>query len=724
MLFNSNTLSELILVGTAALPTLLSGTSACPFVRGGSGRVKEEIPEGHPDFTRPCPTQLRRKEKVSALIMDIASAKHGLRGGRKMAQNHRLLSAGGCITKSLYDNIAPDIQSISDAMADISDSRAKGHFFGGIVRLAAHDFMDYDVSDDTVPLGQDGCVDFNVTGTGKDNAGLEEIWCDDCPLTQLYETSYAPFGVGRADFWVASANAVIKLTSGSWTDSSSVEHDGLALPFRYGRIDRDDCTPAFGNINSAQRLPGAQHCDETERVFLTQMGLSWTDATALLGAHSLGFGHSEFSGHDGMWMDTLNETVIFDKRYYEEIIRRAWRKRNVAGVQDWTWAGDGALSGGDRLNPRFMLNVDLCLAFDIDELPDCCSRVRQGGNTPGEAFCLEPDPTRNITDFIGTITECSNSSVVRPESFEAVHEFAVSARDNENNNDNRAFYEAFYDAWQRATEAGYDEGSLHSLPETCPSLSPTSGPTGSPTGSPTQSPTSVPTVSPITTASPSKSPSVSPSKAPTGSPSESPSVAPTGSPSNSPSVSPSKAPTGSPSESPSVAPTGSPSNSPSGSPSKAPSGSGSPSNFPSVAPAGSPSNSPSGSPCKAPAGSPSNFPSATPTRSPILPGTCTGTEGAVMHTNDVETIEKTCTWVVERGKCHIYGEICPISCNPQCSWCANAESFVHTKENGETEERKCKWAANNGFCDLYGLEFCPVSCGKCEDLHATLFERE
>lgn len=79
-------------------------------------------------------------------------------------------------------------------------------------------------------------------------------------------------------------------------------------------------------------------------------------------------------------------------RYYEELLIRAWRLRDPdnrvpqddlsvhigAPRQDWTWAG------GNQGNPRFMLNADLCLAFDIDTVTDCCARIRQGGTVPGE----------------------------------------------------------------------------------------------------------------------------------------------------------------------------------------------------------------------------------------------------------------------------------------------------------------------------------------------------
>jgi len=35
-------------------------------------------------------------------------------------------------------------------------------FLGGIVRLAAHDFMDYDINDAANPMGMDGCTTLTI----------------------------------------------------------------------------------------------------------------------------------------------------------------------------------------------------------------------------------------------------------------------------------------------------------------------------------------------------------------------------------------------------------------------------------------------------------------------------------------------------------------------------------------------------------------------------------
>ncbi len=175
-------------------------------------------------------------------------------------------------TIETYDSIDADIATLKE---DISDDEARAHFLGGIVRLAAHDFMDYNPTLN-IPMGPDGCFDT----AHPNNAGLETIWCDDCDLTELHREKYSH--ISRADFWVACANAVIRQTSvGNALD--------LIETYRWGRIDAVSCS------GSGERLPTPSGCTRVERVFLDNMGLSWRDTVALLGAHTLGRGSRDVS---------------------------------------------------------------------------------------------------------------------------------------------------------------------------------------------------------------------------------------------------------------------------------------------------------------------------------------------------------------------------------------------------------------------------------------------
>lgn len=184
-------------------------------------------------------------------------------------------------------------------------------------------FMDFNRRSTSRQYGSDGCIDWS----DDINAGLDTIWCDDCPLTKVYKEKYAEY-VSRADFWVAAANAVTRQTS--------VNNDlDLIDTFRVGRVDRDSCP------GSADRIPEPSGCDAVEETFIDRMGLTWTDAVALMGGHTLGKGDRDFSGHEGVWVDNFQEAMMFDKKYYEELYLNAWRPRPNNGKQDWTTGRGG-----------------------------------------------------------------------------------------------------------------------------------------------------------------------------------------------------------------------------------------------------------------------------------------------------------------------------------------------------------------------------------------------
>ena len=208
-------------------------------------------------------------------------------------QNRRLQDVSLCVSNGTYDDIDADVADLAAAIGVPED---RSHFLGGILRLAAHDFMDFDRS--AVPamgqlnLGPDGCLDL----AHEANAGLSDLWCNTCQLTLLYQGTYS--FMSRADFWVAAANAVVRQTSGNGLD--------LRSTYLWGRQDRDFGTCA----ESSNRLPEANQCSEVEETFLDRMGMTWTEAVALIGAHTLGRGDENFSGHDGIWVDTVEESLV------------------------------------------------------------------------------------------------------------------------------------------------------------------------------------------------------------------------------------------------------------------------------------------------------------------------------------------------------------------------------------------------------------------------------
>ena len=334
-----------------------------------------------------------------------------------------------CFSNTTYASIDDDIAKLKKV---IKDGVTRSHFLGGIVRLAAHDFMDFDRRDRAHPMGSDGCFD----ESHPTNKGLpESVWCKNCLLRRLYEERYS--FLSRADFWIASANAVIRQTS---------EKNALDLKdtFRWGRKDRSSCR------QSGSRLPEATGCREVERVFLNNMGLEWRDAVALMGAHSLGRGSAEFSGHEGTWVDTATDAQIFDKQYYEELVFNAWRPRNLGlETQDYT-------TGNNKRNKRQMLNTDICLVFDIEDNLQCCTKTDEFFLN-GQSKCID-----------NTLNQCPLYPKGNPRwaATEAVVEYIGGTKGSKNN---EYFYSAFSKAWEKATTNGWD--NLKELTGDCESSS-------------------------------------------------------------------------------------------------------------------------------------------------------------------------------------------------------------------------------------------------------------
>ena len=122
-----------------------------------------------------------------------------------------------------------------------------------------------------------------------------------------------------------------------------------------------------------------------------------------------------------------------------------------------------------------MLNVDMCLRFDIEQTFPCCTRTDRLAND-------------NVTNPCGDLSEfpCSSydDSNARKEFADAVDLFATGGGNNIGNTLNGPWYEAFTAAWNSATTNGLT--NPRPLARGC-TLSPTSQPTRNPTTSPTTS---------------------------------------------------------------------------------------------------------------------------------------------------------------------------------------------------------------------------------------------
>lgn len=139
--------------------------------------------------------------------------------------------------------------------------------------------------------------------------------------------------------------------------------------------------------------------------------------------------------------------------------------RNIGtDIQDWTWGGP---NGG---SPRFMLNTDMCLLYDIEQNFPCCSRT--------DRFRI--DGTNACDGLVETPCSTYDDLSSRKDAADAVNLFATGGSNNIGSTNNGPFYEAFEVAWVKATTNGHE--GLYQLGPNCDTI--TSNPTNAPTSSP------------------------------------------------------------------------------------------------------------------------------------------------------------------------------------------------------------------------------------------------
>ena len=150
------------------------------------------------------------------------------------------------------------------------------------------------------------------------------------------------------------------------------------------------------------------------------------------------------------------------------MLRRAWRPRNQnTDVQDWTWGGRNGVS------PRFMLNADMCLAFDIAATFPCCTNVNTRPRDDGTNQCDGRD---------GVLSDAPCGAYppghAREEAANAVRLFAQPRDQGGFRPDDGPFFEAFAGAWGKATTNG--RTGLRPLAASCASSNPTARPSDGP----------------------------------------------------------------------------------------------------------------------------------------------------------------------------------------------------------------------------------------------------
>jgi hypothetical protein len=119
------------------------------------------------------------------------------------------------------------------------------------------------------------------------------------PVYEKYSTV-----ISYADFVALAGKVAVETVGGA----------AAPIPFKYGRKTRTTCGDG-DNGDDVHKLPEAnKNHKHIEDVFVTRMGLTVQDITALMGAHTIGRMEDANTGYVGYWDSTPNK---WDNAYYK-----------------------------------------------------------------------------------------------------------------------------------------------------------------------------------------------------------------------------------------------------------------------------------------------------------------------------------------------------------------------------------------------------------------------
>jgi len=186
-----------------------------------------------------------------------------------------------------------------------------------MIRLSWHDAGVYN--------GLDGCPNaaMRLQGSGEHgiphNAGLDVA----IGLLRGIAEKYVPRLISNADLWALAANVAIKAMGGP------------DIPTRFGRIDAK--TNQEGVTEAAGRLPDADKDAKHIRDIFGPKGFDDKDVVALSGAHTVGKGHLDRSGFEGVW---TADKLKFDNSYFKDLLNKTWEKETNTKGKDQYKCGD------------------------------------------------------------------------------------------------------------------------------------------------------------------------------------------------------------------------------------------------------------------------------------------------------------------------------------------------------------------------------------------------
>ncbi|KAL7696489.1 ascorbate-dependent peroxidase [Lotmaria passim] len=189
-----------------------------------------------------------------------------------------------------------DIRALRSDIEDlISDNLPLGP---SLVRLAWHEAGSYDCQKkDGAP--NTASMRFKPECDYGGNKGLHVPRNALEPLKKKYPQ------ISYADLWVLAAYVAIEYMGGP------------QIPFCWGRVDAKD-----GSVCGPDgRLPDGAQTQKHVRTVFTRLGFNDQETVALIGAHTCGMCHKEYSGFVGPWTHDANG---FDNSFFTALLEEEW----------------------------------------------------------------------------------------------------------------------------------------------------------------------------------------------------------------------------------------------------------------------------------------------------------------------------------------------------------------------------------------------------------------